>query len=232
MTFHRLTGAALIAFAIFMNVPFTILSLTFDYPDVLRYPTADILARFSAGGAALIFTWWLYCFAAILLVPLALMLRAALDETGGQTYAAATTFAVIAGLTQAMGLARWVFAVPGLAAIAADPAATPAAKEAASVVFGALHQYAGVAIGEHIGQIFTALWAVTLGGAQFQAGRSMTGGLGMGAGLVIAGGLAEAFATVIPFDPGVLAILTPIGFLLLSLWIAAMGLQLSLELRH
>lgn len=65
---------------------------------------------------------------------------------------------MIAGVTQAMDLARWVFAVPGLAAIASDPAATAAAKETAIVVFNALHQYAGVALGEHIGQIFTALW--------------------------------------------------------------------------
>ncbi len=52
----RCTGAALIFLGVGLNIPFAILGATFDYPDILRQPTADVLVRFQAGGAALIAT--------------------------------------------------------------------------------------------------------------------------------------------------------------------------------
>ncbi|MEJ0023862.1 MAG: DUF4386 family protein [Alphaproteobacteria bacterium] len=68
----------------------------------------------------------------------------------------------LAGLAQAIGLWRWVFVIPGLARTHADPASAPAAKLAAERAFEILNQYGGVAIGEHLGQLLTALFVLML----------------------------------------------------------------------
>jgi hypothetical protein len=47
------------------------------------------------------------------------------------------------------------FLVPHLARVEADGDASEARREAAVVVFEALHRYLGVAVGEHLGYLFT-----------------------------------------------------------------------------
>ena len=48
---HVLTGVLLILTPIAFNVFFTLLSVTFAYPDILREPTGHVLRRFDAGAA-------------------------------------------------------------------------------------------------------------------------------------------------------------------------------------
>jgi hypothetical protein len=54
---RRLIGLCFILGAVLINVPYFILIATFDYPTILREPTAVILSRFQAGGSSLILTW-------------------------------------------------------------------------------------------------------------------------------------------------------------------------------
>ena len=55
MKWHEVvTGTFLILVPIGFNVAFFSLGRTFDYPDILRRPTDEILRRFHAGGTALI----------------------------------------------------------------------------------------------------------------------------------------------------------------------------------
>ncbi|MEY4941261.1 MAG: hypothetical protein RIQ93_2996 [Verrucomicrobiota bacterium] len=70
-TSFRLTGAGLITLGVGLNIPFAILGATFNYPDILRQPTADVLVRFQAGGAPLIATWYAFMAAALFFVPVA-----------------------------------------------------------------------------------------------------------------------------------------------------------------
>ena len=51
---ETVTGAALVALPILFNVGFTLLAMRFDYPDVLREPTHEVLKRFREGGVSLI----------------------------------------------------------------------------------------------------------------------------------------------------------------------------------
>ncbi len=44
------------------NVTFFALQKRFDYPDILRRPTDEILRRFAAGGAALRQLWYAFTF--------------------------------------------------------------------------------------------------------------------------------------------------------------------------
>ena len=52
----------------------------------------------------------------------------------------------------------------------------------------------------------------------------MAGVVGAAAAL-IAFGLAEGFTTVIAFDPGVLGLATPVGYVALSVWMVAVGVS-------
>ena len=47
-----LAGVFLIAVPVAFNAAFALLAARFDYPDILRRPTGEVLSRFQAGGAA------------------------------------------------------------------------------------------------------------------------------------------------------------------------------------
>jgi len=65
-------GTATIALAILFNLPYALLAASFDYPAILRHPPAEVLARFAAGGAGLVLTWYAFALAALALTPLAI----------------------------------------------------------------------------------------------------------------------------------------------------------------
>lgn len=60
-------GFLLIAGDIGVIIPYTILIIIFEYPDILRQDAGLILTKFHEGGRSLIFTWWAF---AILGLPL------------------------------------------------------------------------------------------------------------------------------------------------------------------
>lgn len=215
----KLAGLSLIILAIAFNAVFAWLGAIFDYPDILRRAPSEILTRFSAGGPTLIFAWAAFMAAAAWLVPTSGWLSAATAQRGFVT-TAALACGVAAGLTQAIGLSRWVFVVPGLAQ------ATPG--ETVTLLFQVIHQYGGVAIGEQMGQFFTALWVLLLAQAQARGALPLRWAslAGFAASALIFVGLAEAYATVLPFDPGPLALAAPVGFMLLSVWMLITGVGL------
>jgi hypothetical protein len=90
-----------------------------------------------------------------------------------------------------------------LARIYTDPASSEATRSAAAVVFQAVHQYGGVVLGEHIGQLFTILWMVMLSLSllkkkPFPAWFSI---LGLAASLIYALAQGDLLATAIPGFP-------------------------------
>lgn len=52
------TGILLIVLPIAFNVFFALLAAQFQYPQILRQPTAEVLVAFRAGGSRLLTTWW------------------------------------------------------------------------------------------------------------------------------------------------------------------------------
>jgi len=80
-----------------------------------------------------------------------------------------TAIGLLAALVQFLGLVRWPFAVPHLARLAGDPATTPATRDTIEVVFQTLNRYLGVAVGEHLGYLFTGLWTALAGVALIQS---------------------------------------------------------------
>ena len=132
---------------------------------------------------------------------------------------------VAAGVTQAIGLSRWVYAVPGLAAAWAASPDEPSLRATIETVFLTLHQSAGVGTGEAIGQSLTAFWLI--GVAVGQLGHPRFGpapaALGLIGGVVLLLGLVEGLATVVAFDPGVFGLAGVAGFLLLTVWMIWTG---------
>ena len=86
---RQTTGILFILGAILVNIPYTLLIMNFDYPEILRFPTGDILERFAAGGPSLIWTWLAFAWAGLPILFGILLLPKALgnDTTAGQAAA-------------------------------------------------------------------------------------------------------------------------------------------------
>ncbi len=222
-----LTGTFLIGWGIYLNIPFAILGAIFDYPNILRQPAAEVLLQFQAGGGRLLATWYAFALVALLFPFVVLLLHRVRGSENETWWRLGTVAGILAGALQLLGLIRWVFVVPSLAAVFSDPQSSPASRDAAVVIFQALHQYAGVALGEHLGQLFTALWVLFVAAASFRS-RIFTKWQGV-AGVLIAVslllGLVEGFATVIAFDPGVFGVLPMFSFIALTLWVISLGIS-------
>ena len=102
----RLTGIVLILTPIAFNVFFTLLSVTFEYPDILREPASYVLRSFDAGGSELVAIWYGFMLTAVLFVPLAVLVHKVLARQDTPYMAVATAFGVVAGVVQFLGLVR------------------------------------------------------------------------------------------------------------------------------
>ncbi len=90
-----------------------LLQVQFEYPDILRQPTADVLTKFQAGGPRLVAIWYALTLTAVLFIPVVVLVHRimATAETSATLWVA-TVFGVVAGVVQALGFLRWPFLVP------------------------------------------------------------------------------------------------------------------------
>lgn len=77
---RRLAGALLMLTPVAFNLLFTLLSLNFEYPDILRKPASYAMERFDEGGASLVAVWYGFMLTAVLFVPLAVLVHVALAD--------------------------------------------------------------------------------------------------------------------------------------------------------
>jgi Domain of unknown function (DUF4386) len=208
-------GLLLIGVPIAFNATFAGLAARFDYPDVLRQPTRDVLARFRAGGTSLQLLWWGFALTAVLLAPLVVLFAAAVPDADPALLEVATTLGVLAAAVQFLGLIRWVFLVPFLAE-AED-------SEAVDLVFQAFNRYLGVAVGEHLGYLLTGAWTL-LAGIALLGTWAVLGALG----IVIGAALMVCSLEFVGRGTGwpVAARLTPPAYVAWSLWLIATGVVL------
>ena len=226
-----LTGVLLILTPIAFNVFFTLLSVTFEYPDILREPTGYVLRNFDAGGAGLVAIWYGFMLTAVLFVPLAVLVHKALAREDTPYMAVATAFGIVAGVVQFLGLVRWPFLVPYLAETYLDPASSAATRESVAVVFQAFNQYAGVAVGENLGYLFTGLWTALVALAMFRSPLPFRRWLAL-LGMVSAASVLVGTFEPVGFEPA--ADIVVVGYILWSIWLALFGIFLLLPrfIRH
>ncbi|MBL1087293.1 DUF4386 domain-containing protein [Streptomyces actinomycinicus] len=157
---HTVTGALLIGGAVLVNAAFALLSGTFDYPDVLRQPTEEVLLRFHTHALLIGTLFTLLALGAATLAPIAL--RTARMAAGGRTSTAAATTGVAAAAVQVAGLMRWPLLVPPLAGRVADPDSSAAQRAEAVELFETLNRMLGQIVGETLGYVLTAAWTLLI----------------------------------------------------------------------
>ena len=233
----KATGILLILGALLVNIPYAFLITTFDYPDILRAPTAEILTKFAAGGPELIWTWLAFAWVGLPILLGILLLPHALAEDepatpGRLSGNLAWFFGVNGALAQIIGLLRWSFVVPVLAQAYTAPQATEQTREAVAAAFQAVHQFGGVLLGEHIGQTFTILWMILLSLSLLRQGKfpRWISWAGFAVASVYSLAQAELLATVMPGFPvwdsaGLVGSLSWLG------WLIALGIVLLRQTR-
>lgn len=228
MTKEVLAGIVLIVLPVAYNGLYTLLARSFDYPDILRRPTAEVLERFTAGGSRLILTWWAFAMSAVLLAPTAVLVSAALADADPTLLAVATAIGLLAALVQFLGLIRWPLAVPHLAREMADPASSDSKKDAVNVIFQTLNRYLGVAVGEHLGYMFTGLWTALVGIAVIQSDLlpAAFGVIGLVLAPLFLVGSMEFVGANEKEGWKLAGTLVPIAYVGWSLWLLAVGVAL------
>jgi hypothetical protein len=225
---RRTTGGLFVTGVLAFAAVATVLSSTFDWPDILREPADVVLPAFVAGGTSLVWTWfataWTY---AILLVPI-LLLPAVLGRRADPVLRAATYVGATSVVLALIGFLRWVFVVPPLAdSYVTGDATTRAAVDAA---WTAQHQYGGALLGEHLGQLLAIGWSVTLSVIILRSGilPRWLGVIGLVVSALYLTNQGAILATAVPgfpvWDLGGL-----IGSTGWGLWVAALGVLLLLR---
>jgi hypothetical protein len=215
-------GLLLIVAPVSFNILFIALGRVFDYPDILRRPTDEILRRFAAGGRPLVMLWYAFALTGVLFLPLALIVGelTANDPLGR----ASVAFGLIAGVVQVVGLLRWPFLVPYLARAYNVIGASQASRESIAATFEAAHRFLGMAIGEHLGYFFTAVWTFLVALALEGSGL-VPDALAL-AGLVPAVAILAGLLEPAGWRPA--GAINAIGYLVWSAWLAALGIALLL----
>jgi len=225
---RRTTGGLFVAGALAFAGAATVLSSTFDWPDVLREPADVVLPAFAAGGTSLVWTWfataWTY---AVLLVPV-LLLSTVLGRRGDPVLRVATWVGATSVVLSLIGFLRWVFVVPPLAdSYVSGNAVTRAAVAAA---WTAQHQFGGALLGEHLGQLLAVAWSVAVSVVLVRT-RALPRWLGV-AGLLVSAlyltNQGDILATAVPGFP-VWDLGGFIGSTSWGLWVAALGAVLLLR---
>jgi hypothetical protein len=225
---RRTSGGLFLLGSVAFALAATVLSSTFDWPDILREPATVVLPAFAAGGSGLIWTWfataWTY---AILAVPI-LLLPAALGRRDDAALRVATTIGAVSVVLSLIGFLRWVFVVPALAhSYVTGDATTRAAAEAA---WTAQHQFGGALLGEHLGQLGAIGWSATVSIIILRT-RALPRWLGLAgllAALLYLLNQGDVLATAVPGFP-VWDLAGLLGSTTWGLWVAALGLALLLR---
>jgi hypothetical protein len=224
MKTEKTIGILLIIGAIGVLVPYIILTIIFDYPNILRQETGIILIKFHEGGNRLIWTWWAFAILGLPLLEAYVLLGQKLEK---KFYFVrwATTLGIFGLLVQMIGLLRWTFVVPVLANNFL--VGNEMTKEASKVAFQVIHQYGGVVLGEHIGQLFTIAWTImmTSAFAQLKLFPKWTIWLGYISSLIYLLAQTELFATVMPSIP-VIGFAGFLGSTLWIVWLIVVGIKI------
>lgn len=217
-------GLLFILGAIGVLIPYTILSFVFEYPDILRQDTSVILTKFYQGGSQLIWSWFAFAIVGIPLIPAYIILGKKL-ENRSSLIRVASTLGVTGLIVQMIGLLRWTFVVPMLADTYVH-ASDDATRSAAIIAFKTIHQFGGVLLGEHLGQLFTILWTilVSIEFTRFKIVPMWMNLLGIVSAIIYLFAQAELLSTVLPSIP-VWDMAGFIGSTLWLIWLVVIGIQ-------
>lgn len=224
MKAEKAIGYLLISGALGVFIPYTILTITFNYPDILRQDSVSILTQFHEGGSALIFTWLTFALLGLPLLVAYSLIGQKLEQKAPQMKWV-TTIGIISGVVQIIGLLRWIFVVPVLATEFVNTSSS-SRQDAIEISFKVIHQFGGVLLGEHLGQLFTIIWTVFTSFALLKVNiiPKWLAWWGFIAAFIYFLAQAELLASVIPTFP-VIDMAGFAGSTLWLLWIILVGIK-------
>lgn len=137
--------------------------VAFGWPAVLRDDPSEILSFFASEKIKIAPAYYVIVLCELGFAAIALAVYKMVDTSREIAGFVAAIFGALSGFSQAIGPARWVFVVPGLAEIYVDPETSSEMRDAVVVAFQATHQLAGAMLGEHIGMVCRGIWLALLG---------------------------------------------------------------------
>lgn len=216
----RVAGASLILAAVAFIAVFSALAGSFDYPDILDRPAAEVLPRLLALGDSGRAIWAFYACIPLLLIPAAVGAAQLHDDTRHRTAVRiAELSAVLAGISMLLGLVRW----PSLQWELARTWVTASAEQ--RVVLGAVFDGANMMFGRFIGEFLGELLlnvAFVLFSAVAWRDRALprwVSGFGVAAGVI---GLVAMWRNV----TGLVAPVADVNNAVLPLWLIVWGVAL------
>ena len=206
---RKLTAIALLTAAALTNAGFTALSSIFNYPDVLKEPTAEILDRFREHQSSVTMWFTILAVSAALFAPIAVGVG---KLSSDRRMKLAVPVGIAAAVVQTIGLSRWPLLVPGFARDAVSTSASTAAN--ARDHFDTAHTILGTVIGETFGYLLTAAWTVLV---VMSLGRHFSGLIFKALGMVSAGMIVVGVFS--PLDLAVIDTVNFFGYVLWSVWL-------------
>lgn len=153
-------GWVLIVESLLIFVPVFILGNAINWPQSLSDPADKMLPLLVQNTAAVRFGYLAYLAYSVLFYVVALLTIRVLSNEGSDSIwlRIAAGFGIASMIARCLGIIRWLVAIPALATLYTNPAASPQTREAIAVVYRALNDYAGT-VGEVLGvSLFAALW--------------------------------------------------------------------------
>jgi hypothetical protein len=229
MTVEMSTAALLIAVPLAFNAAFFELGRVFDYPNILRKEPDEILRRFAAGGPGLVLRWQALLLSALAMLPLVALVPVVLAPPSALAVGSIVA-GVAAALVQAIGLARWPFAVPELARryVAASGPTAVSTRQSIEVVFAVMHRLFGVGIGEHLGYLLTGFWTLLVAASVLSTPvlPEWLGLIGVPIGAALLVGSLEFVGSHEEDGWSLAGVIVPIAYIAWSLWLVAIGVGL------
>ena len=164
ISIRRQAAIFLIIEFLLIFVPLIILGAAINWPASLGEPASVNLPLILDQYAAMMVGYSVYLAYSLLFWPMAYLTGRAIviGHSSNTVFRVASGFAALSTLARALGIVRWLFAMPVLARLYTNPAATETMKESISMVYEILNAYAG-GIGELLGvSLFASIWLVLI----------------------------------------------------------------------
>jgi len=146
-------------------VPQLILGAAINWPASLDEPASVNLPLILEQLPAVIAGYGAYLVYSLLFWPVAYLTGRVIvgDDVENVLFRIASGFAALSALARALGIVRWLFAMPVLARLYTDPATSAALQGSVGAIYDMLNAYAG-GVGELLGvDLFAAIWLVLIG---------------------------------------------------------------------
>ncbi len=181
---RRTVAVLLLAQFVAMWGAFFVLAPSINWPASLDLSPAEIFPLIRSNATAVMVGYTSYLIHALLLIPIAALLPAALGMavTPGRT---ALLFGGLAGFAKALGITRWIFLMPGLATAYLAPDATEITRQTIGEIYKAFNAYAG-GVGEILGVgLFAGVWTLILSAHLWRTGYRKLGIAGIAAAVLL-----------------------------------------------